>query len=211
MKDLGKTKFCLGLQIEHLTNKIFVHQSTYTKKILKWFFIDIAHPLSTPMVVRSLDINKDPFRSHKNNEEFLSPKVPYLSAIGALIYLVNNTRPDIAFSLGLLARFSSFSIQKYWNSVKHILQYLQGSIDRHLFYLNEFTPQLIGYIDAGYLSNLHKGRYQIGYLFTNRGTVISWYSTKQTIAAHSSNHAEIIAIHKASWECVWLRSMTQHI
>ena len=28
MKDLGKTKFCLGLQIEHLTNGIFVHQST---------------------------------------------------------------------------------------------------------------------------------------------------------------------------------------
>ena len=25
MKDLGKTKFCLGLQIEHLSNGIFVH------------------------------------------------------------------------------------------------------------------------------------------------------------------------------------------
>ena len=35
MKDLGKTKLYLGLQIEHLTNGIFVHQSTYTEKILK--------------------------------------------------------------------------------------------------------------------------------------------------------------------------------
>ena len=25
MKDLGKTKFCLGLQIEHLSNGILVH------------------------------------------------------------------------------------------------------------------------------------------------------------------------------------------
>ncbi|WCJ40675.1 Retrovirus-related Pol polyprotein from transposon RE1 [Euphorbia peplus] len=29
MKDLGKTKFCIGLQIDHLENGIFVHQSTY--------------------------------------------------------------------------------------------------------------------------------------------------------------------------------------
>ena len=29
MKDLGKTKFCLGLQIEHFPNGVLVHQSTY--------------------------------------------------------------------------------------------------------------------------------------------------------------------------------------
>ena len=34
-KDLGETKFCLGLHIEHLKNGIFVHQSTYTEKVLK--------------------------------------------------------------------------------------------------------------------------------------------------------------------------------
>ena len=32
MKDLGKTKNFLGLQIEHSPNGIFVHQSTYTKR-----------------------------------------------------------------------------------------------------------------------------------------------------------------------------------
>jgi len=29
MKDLGKTKFCLGLQIEHLADGIFIYQTTY--------------------------------------------------------------------------------------------------------------------------------------------------------------------------------------
>ena len=29
MKDLGKTKFCLGLQIEHFPNGVLIHQSTY--------------------------------------------------------------------------------------------------------------------------------------------------------------------------------------
>jgi len=52
---------------------------------------------------------------------------------------------------------------------------------------------------------------QTGYLFTCGGTAISWRSVKQTIIATSSNHVEILAIHEASRECVWLRSMTQHI
>ena len=33
MKDLGKTKYCLGLQIEHKTNGVFIHQSAYIEKI----------------------------------------------------------------------------------------------------------------------------------------------------------------------------------
>ena len=31
------------------------------------------------------------------------------------------------------------------------------------------------------------------------------------MVATSSNHSEILAIHEASRECVWLRSMIQHI
>ena len=44
MKDLGKTKFCLGLQIENFPTGVLVHQSAYTKKILKRF-IWIKHIL----------------------------------------------------------------------------------------------------------------------------------------------------------------------
>ena len=62
MKDLGKTKFCLSLQIEHFPNGVLVHQSTYIKKVLKCFYMDKAHPLSSPMVVRSLDMKNDSFR-----------------------------------------------------------------------------------------------------------------------------------------------------
>ena len=37
MKDLGKTNFCLCLQIEHFPNGVLVHQSTYIKKVLSVF------------------------------------------------------------------------------------------------------------------------------------------------------------------------------
>jgi Reverse transcriptase (RNA-dependent DNA polymerase) len=97
IKDLGVTKLCLGLQIEHLHNDIFVHQLNYIQKMLKRFNMDKVHPLSTPKVVRSLDVKKDPYRPRENNEKTFGPKVPYLSAIGALIYLANNTRLDIIF------------------------------------------------------------------------------------------------------------------
>ena len=53
--------------------------------------MDKAHPLSTLIVVRSLDVDKDPFQPLKNDEELLGADVLYLSAIGALMYLTNNT------------------------------------------------------------------------------------------------------------------------
>ena len=66
--------------------------------------MDKCHPLSTLMVVRSLDVEKDPFRPREKDEELLSPEVPYLRTIGALMYLANYTRSDISFFVNLLAR-----------------------------------------------------------------------------------------------------------
>ena len=86
--------------------------------------MDKATPLSTPMVGRSLSVEKDPFRPCEDNEEALGPEVPYLSAIGALMYLANCTRPDIAFATNLLARYSSCPTRRHWNRIKHIFRYL---------------------------------------------------------------------------------------
>ncbi|CAM8919718.1 unnamed protein product [Rhodiola kirilowii] len=211
MKDLGRIKYCLGLQIEHLQSGILVHQSNYTRKIIKRFNMDKCNPLSTPMVVRSLDVNKDPFRPCEDSEEILGSEVSYFSAIGALMYLTNCTRPDISFVVNLLARFSSAPTKRHWSGIKHVFRYLQGTIDLGLFYPNNTKPVLIGYADAGYLSDPHKGKSQTGYVITCGGTAISWRSQKQTVVATSSNHAKVVALHEASRECVWLKSITQHI
>ena len=53
----------------------------------------------------------------------------------------------------------------------------------------ESKSQLIGYADAGYLSDPHKARSQMGYVFTYSGTTISWRSVKQTMLATSLNHS----------------------
>ena len=80
-----------------------------------------------------------------------------------------------------------------------------------LLYPNGSKQQLVGYANVGYLFDSHKGRSQTGYLLTYGNTAISWRFIKQTISATSPNHAEIIATHEASRECVWLRLVIQHI
>jgi hypothetical protein len=209
MKDFGVTKLCLGLQIEYLHNDIFVHQSNYIQKMLKYFNMEKTHPLSMPMVVRSLDVKKDPYRPRENNETTIGHEVPYLSAIGALIYLANNTKYDIIFSVNVLARYSSDPTRRHWNRIKHVLRYHCGN--KGLFYQKITKSKLVGYIDARYLSDPHKSRSQSGYVFIYGGTAISWRSTKQILTTKSSNHAELIALYNARRECVWLRFMIQHI
>ena len=68
MKDLRKTRFYLGIQVEHLSSGIFVYQSNYTEKVLDRFYVDKAHLLTTPMVCQSLEVEKDSFRHRKQDE-----------------------------------------------------------------------------------------------------------------------------------------------
>ncbi|KAM1125408.1 hypothetical protein ACFX2B_040210 [Malus domestica] len=175
MKDLGKTKYCLGLQIEHCANGILFHKSTYIEKILKRFDMDKVYPLSTPIVVHSLDIKKDPFYPKEDDELVLGPEVPYLSVIGALLYLAQCTRPDIAFSVNFLARYNSAPTILHWKGVKYVLRYLRVTTDIGLFYADKPTNDqiLVGYADAGFLSDPHKACSQNGYVFTYGDTAIS--------------------------------------
>jgi hypothetical protein len=132
IKDLGKTKFCLDLQIEHLQTGILVLQSTYTKKVLEKINMDKAYPLRIPMIIHALEKDKDPVRPKQEGEEVLGAEYPYLSAIGALMYLANNTRHDISFVVNYLVRHSATPTMCHWNSIKNILRYLNGTIDRFI-------------------------------------------------------------------------------
>jgi hypothetical protein len=127
------------------------------------------------------------------------------------MYLANSTRPDIAFVMNLLARYSAEPTKRQWKGIKDIFRYLQGSKDLGLFYRKNQDLNLIGYADAGYLSDPHSGKSQTRYVFLCGGTAISWKSSKQTLVSTSTNHSEIIALYEASRECAWLQRMINHI
>jgi hypothetical protein len=86
------------------------------------------------MVVHALDKDKDPFKLKEEGEEMLGQEYPYLSVIGALMYLANNTRSDIAFTVNCLARHSVAPTLRHWNGIKSILRYLIGTIDLGLYF-----------------------------------------------------------------------------
>ncbi len=75
--------------------------------------MDRAYPLGSPVIVRSLDKKKNHFQLWGNDEELFGSEAPYLSAIGGLMYLASYTRPDIAFSINLLARYSFIPTQSH--------------------------------------------------------------------------------------------------
>jgi hypothetical protein len=83
--------------------------------------MDKAYPSKTPMVVRALEKDTDPFRPRQEEEEVLGSEYPYLSDIRALMYLANNTRPDIIFAVNLLIRYSAAPTMHHWNRVKNVL------------------------------------------------------------------------------------------
>ena len=72
-----------------------------------------------------------------------------------------------------------------------------------LFFTNgSMHGQLTGYSNIGFLSDPHVGKSQTSYVFLLGGTMISWQSTKLTLAATSSKHAEILTLHEAHRECL---------
>ena len=81
--------------------------------MLQHFIEDKAKPSNTPMVVWILGAKRDPFRPKEDEEEVLEPEVPYLSAIGALLYLAQCTRLDISFAVNLLAKYSNAPARRH--------------------------------------------------------------------------------------------------
>jgi hypothetical protein len=215
VKDLGMLSFCLGLQVSQTRTGVLLHQASYIKKVLKRFNMgEVLHATKTPMVVRTLRPESDVFGPRRGSEKVLEDQYPYKEALGALLYLANCSRPDIAFAVSVLARASNEPTKRHWAGIKQVMRYLARTQDYGLLYQrgdnsvhksNFDTDNIFGFADAGYLSDPHKARSQTGYIFIYANAPISWKSTKQTLTATSTNQSELIALYEASRECVWLR------
>ena len=147
MKLLGKTSFCLGLQISHIPiGGIFLHQTFCTQKLLKRFGMNKSNPFSASMMGQNRTFD-DPYRPCEEEEEFYD-KTRYLVAVGALLYLSTFTCPDISFATSVLARHSQKASMRLWNGVKHLLRYLRGMEDLGLYYTKGGIVEIVGYADA---------------------------------------------------------------
>lgn len=206
MKDLGPMKFTLGMQFEYLEKGIFLYQSTYIERLIKRFKMENCNGTNRPLRPRCLEVGKDPYGpTIPKKDKPLKPGTPFRELVGALLYLSTTSRPDIAFPTSLLARYGHDPCERHWEGAKMILKYLKRTIGYGLFYQKSKDFNLVGFADAGYLSDMTRSRSQTGYVFTTMGAAVAWRSSKQSISATSTSNAELIALFEASKECVWIR------
>ncbi|WJZ88244.1 hypothetical protein VitviT2T_007564 [Vitis vinifera] len=63
------------------------------------------------------------------------------------MYLMNCTRPDIAYAVGRLSWYTQSLNQDHWTAVHRVLKYLRGTINYDLCF-SEFPSALEGFSDA---------------------------------------------------------------
>jgi len=139
--------------------------------------------------------------------------VPYLQAVGSLMYLATATRPDISYAVGVLARFSKNPGMTHWKAVKHLFRYLKGTLDYKLTYAPDptNTELFTTFTDADHAGNPDNGRSTGGYAVKMGTGAISWCSKLQSIVALSTTEAEYVAATSAGQEILWLRNLFKEL
>ncbi|GJW95411.1 zinc finger, CCHC-type containing protein, partial [Tanacetum coccineum] len=117
MKDMGEADVILGIKIKRENKGIVITQSHYIEKILKKFNREDCSPVSTPM---------DPVEKLKPNTGKPVDQLEYSRAIGCLMYAMTSTRPDIAYAVGRLSRFTSNPSRQHWQAITRVFKYLKG-------------------------------------------------------------------------------------
>jgi hypothetical protein len=59
---------------------------------------------------------------------------PYAEALGAVRYLADSTRPDIAYAVSFLERYSTEPAERHWRALLRVIQYLAGTSEHGLTY-----------------------------------------------------------------------------
>ena len=145
----------------------------------------------------------------KNNGKSLSQQ-EYAQAIGSLMYVMNYTRPDIAYAVSKLSRYTSNPGPDHWKAIVRVLRYLKYTQNYGLHY-SKYLAVLEGYYDANWISDTKDSKSTSGYLFTLGGGAVSWKSSKRTCIARSTMESKFIALDKAGEEAEWLRHFLEDI
>jgi len=123
---------------------------------------------------------------------------------------MNCTRPDIAYAVSKLSRYTSNPSDLHWTALLRVLGYVSHTKEYALRY-GKYPPVLEGYSDANWIADSEESKSTSGYVFTLAGAAVSWKSSKQTCIARSTMESEFIALDKAGEEAEWLRQFLEDI
>ncbi|SGY14895.1 BQ5605_C013g07155 [Microbotryum silenes-dioicae] len=200
IKRLGPAKYILGIQVKRgQDGSITLSQERYLRDILARFQFTNAKPASIPMqpcvVLDFEDLAATPQDCTR-----------YLQAIGSLMYTAVGTRPDLAFVVSYLARFSQQPGPEHWTAIKQVLRYIKGTLGLGLTYRKTSQP-LHGYSDANWGACLTTSRLTMGYAFIYSGGAIAWCSKREHRVAKSTTDAEYLSLSYTSGDAIHLSEL----
>ena len=120
IKDLGTTRYFLGMKILPTTNGLVLTQRKFAKELLAEFADSEA-----VSVVCLLEYNHR--LAADQGDLFENPSL-YRKIVGKLNFLAN-TRPDLAFAVQYLSQFMQQPRVPHFQAVQHVLRYLKGQPD----------------------------------------------------------------------------------
>jgi hypothetical protein len=199
MSDLGLLSYYLGIEVKQSSREISLCQSAYAVKLLDKCGMADCNAVQVPMDQR-----------HRLSKISSDPPVDttmYRSIVGSLRYLVH-TRPDLAYSVGIVSRFMENPTTEHMSAVKKILRYVKGTINLGCTYKKGKEGLILhGYSDSDMAGDVDDRKSTSGMVFYLGPNPISWNSQKQKVVALSSCEAEYIAASTAACQGVWLRRL----
>ena len=115
MKDLGEAKkiLCMEIQRDRRKDTVYLTQTEYLKKLLHRFGVDgKTKPVSTPLASHfKLSASMSP-RTEEEHKHMA--QIPYANAIGALMYAMVCTRPDISHAVSMVSRYMHDPRKGHW-------------------------------------------------------------------------------------------------
>ncbi|XP_033145096.1 secreted RxLR effector protein 161-like [Brassica rapa] len=202
MSDLGLLTYYLGIEVKQGPNGITIHQEAYARRVLEETNMDGCNLTHIPMEFG--------LQMSKAMDEAEIDATQYRRRIGCLRYLMH-TRPDMAFSVGILSRYMYSPRESHGKALKQVLRYLKGTLSYGLEYKQEKMQKLIGYSDSSHNTDPDDGKSTTGYIFCVGETPISWSSQKQDVVALSSCEAEYMAATEATKQAIWLQELMSEI
>lgn len=204
IRNLGDPKQFLGMEIErdreHKTLKIT--QKRLTLELLKEHDMLDSRKTSVPM--------NTSLKLERVGEPLDTAKYEYNKLIGSMLYLAVCTRPDIAYSVGALARYASEPTEEHWTAATGVLKYLNGTKDGGITFGSKATD-LLGYCDADFGGDIDTRRSTTAFVYIFNGGAICWSSRLQPTVAASTAEAEYMAAASAVKEGLWLRKLMKDL
>ncbi|GJQ93956.1 putative RNA-directed DNA polymerase [Tanacetum coccineum] len=203
IKDLGKLKYFLGIEVVDIPEGICLTQRKYCTELLSEFGMLACKPCGTP-----IESNPDSKKlvSKFGDDEALTGITRYQKLVGKLIYLTM-TRPDISYAVHCLSQVMHSPMKSHLRLAFRVLRYLKNAPGCGITFKRNADNNLRVFVDSDWAKFKITRRSITGYSVFLGNNLVSWKSKKQSVVSRSSTEAEFRAMCNVCCEVIWIKKI----